>query len=259
MKKSAIRLLAAASVLICACTTENQVEIYPIQDNAQPRMMPRALFSEAPDSLIAELGLEDGIPSSVCAFLVKTQGKEILFDAANGAPDSQLLPVLNTLEVSPEDIDHIFITHLHGDHIGGLLADDAAVFTKAQLHINKIELDSWLAMPEQQTEKIRKITQAYSGRLHTFTPGEELPHGISAIAAYGHTPGQTLYQIGNALIAGDIMHGTALQLKHPQYNARFDMDQANAAASRISLLETAGKDHLKVYGMHFPAPHYIAF
>ena len=259
MKKSAIRLLAAASVLICACNTENQVEIHPIQDNVEPRMMPRALFSEAPDSLIQELGLENGIPSSICAFLMKTQGQEILFDAANGAPDSQLLPKLNSLEVSPEDIDHIFITHLHGDHIGGLIADDAAVFAKAHLYMNKIELDSWLEMPEQQTEKLRKITQAYSGRLHTFFPGDELPCGITAIAAYGHTPGHTVYQIENNIIAGDIMHGTALQVGHPQFNARFDMDQDNAAASRRSLLENAGKAHHKVYGMHFPAPHYIEF
>ena len=259
MKKSVIRLLAAASVVICACNTENQVEIFPIQDNVEPRMMPRALFSEAPDSLIQELGLENGIPSSICAFLMKSQGQEILFDAANGAPDSQLLPTLNSLEVSPEDIDHIFITHLHGDHIGGLIADDAAVFANALLHINKIELDSWLEMPEQQTEKLRKITQAYSGRLHTFFPGDELPCGISAITAYGHTPGHTVYQIGNNIIAGDIMHGTALQVEHPQFNARFDMDHDNAITSRRSLLENAGKFHHRVYGMHFPSPHYIEF
>ena len=258
MKKSAIRLLAAASIMLCACNNENQVEIFPIQDNVEPRMMPRALFSEAPDSLIQELGLENGIPSSICAFLMKTQNKEILFDAANGATDSQLIPTLNSLEVSPEDIDHIFITHLHGDHIGGLLADDAAVFANAHLYINKIELDSWSAM-EGQTEKLRKVTQAYNGRVHTFTPGDELPCGITAIAAYGHTSGHTVYQIGNNIIAGDIMHGTALQLEHPQFNARFDMDQNNAVSSRRSLLEKAAEGHLKVYGMHFPAPHYIEF
>ena len=260
MRNKTILLLLAAFTLSSACqNTASEVEIHPIQDNVQPRMMQRALFQDAPDSLISALGLEEGIPASVCAFLVKTEGKEILFDAANGAPDSQLLPTLASLEVKPEDIDHIFITHLHGDHIGGLVNDESAVFANADLHINKIELDSWLAMPAGQTGNLDKVMEAYKGRLHTFTPGDELPCGISAIEAYGHTAGHTMYQIGNIVIAGDIMHGTALQQKYPQFNARFDSDKEMATASRRSLLEYASKGGFKVYGMHFPAPYFIEF
>ena len=259
MKRSAFLILTAALALTSACNNTQEAEIYPIQDNVEPRLMPRALFADTPDSLIAELGLEDGIPASVCAFLVKTDGKEILFDAANGAPDSQLLPALDSHAVTPEDIDHIFITHLHGDHIGGLVNDESAVFANADLHINKIELDSWLAMPAGQTGNLDKVMEAYKGRLHTFTPGDELPCGISAIEAYGHTAGHTMYQIGNIVIAGDIMHGTALQQKYPQFNARFDSDKEMATASRRSLLEYASKGGFKVYGMHFPAPYFIEF
>ena len=259
MKRSAFLFLTAALALVSACNDAHEAEIFPIQDNAAPRLMPRALFADAPDSLIAELGLEEGIPASVCAFLVKTEGQEILFDAANGAPDSQLLPILDSYAVAPEDIDHIFITHLHGDHIGGLVNSDTAVFPNAELHINKIELDSWLAMPSGQTGNLDKVMEAYKGRLHTFTPGDELPCGISAIEAYGHTAGHTMYKIGNAVIAGDIMHGAALQIPYPEYSARFDMDKDNAAAARRSLMEYAAEEGLKVYGMHFPAPYFIEF
>ena len=258
MRNSAIIMLAAAMSLTAACKTET-VEIYPIQDNAEMRLMQRGLFPDAPDSLISELGLEAGIPSSICAFLVKTEGKEILFDAANGAPDSQLIPTLRSMEISPEDIDHIFITHLHGDHIGGLMHDDAAAFTNAQLHINKTELDAWLAMPQEQSAQISKIVNAYGERLKTFVPEDELPYGISAVEAYGHTPGHTLYRLGDIVIAGDIMHGTALQAAYPQFNARFDMDQAKASEARKALIRHAAEESLKVYGMHFPAPHYLEF
>ena len=259
MKRSAFLTLTAALALTNACCNTQEAEVIPIQDNVEPRLMPRALFADAPDSLITELGLEDGIPASVCAFLIKTGGKEILFDAANGTPDSQLLPTLESHGTAPEDIDHIFITHLHGDHIGGLVKEDTAVFSNAKVHINKTELDSWLAMPAEQTGKLGKVIEAYKGRLHAFTQGDALPCGISSIEAYGHTAGHTMYQIGNIVIAGDIMHGTALQLGYPQFNARFDSDQTMAIASRRSLLEYASRNGLKVYGMHFPAPYFIEF
>ena len=258
MRNKAILAITTAFMLANACqNTITEVEIHPIQDNVQPRLMPRALFAEAPDSLIAELGLEEGIPASVCAFLVKTDGKEILFDAANGAPDSQLLPVLETLDVQPEDIDYIFITHLHGDHIGGLTADDKAVFPNAQLHINTVELDAWMTMPAEQTAGLRKTIELYKDRLHTFNLEETLPCGIKAIEAYGHTPGHTAYKIGNNIIAGDIMHGTALQVKYPQYSARFDMDKDQAVQTRKGVMRTAEEEGLKVFGMHFPEPYWL--
>ena len=258
MKHTAIMLLAAALTINSSCqNAATEVEIHPIQDNVQPRMMQRALFQDAPDSLISALGLEEGIPASVCAFLVKTQGKEILFDAANGAPDSQLLPKLSSLEVKPEDIDHIFITHLHGDHIGGLTAEDKAVFPNAQLHINTDELDAWMAMPAEQTTRLKKIIELYKDRLNAFTIEDTLPCGIKAIEAYGHTPGHTVYQVGNNIIAGDIMHGTALQVDYPQYSARFDMDKEKAVETRKAIMKTAEDQGLKVYGMHFPEPYWL--
>lgn len=260
MKDFSTILLCLAAAMTISCTGSHpEVEVYPIQDNVEPRMMSIALFPEAPDSLIDELGIEDGIPSSVCAFLVKTGGKEILFDAANGAPDSQLLPTLEQLEVKPEDIDHIFITHLHGDHFGGLLKDDSAAFPGAVLHINSVELDSWLSMPEEQTARLRQALGKYEGRIQTFSPEEELPCGIKAVPAYGHTAGHTMYRIGNIMIAGDIMHGTALQMEHPEFCARFDMDKENAIAARKALVRTAEEEKLMVYGMHFPSPYYIDF
>ena len=256
-----LRNLSLLSLIACAMTAcssgQNDYEIFPIQDNLSPRMMGRTLFPDAPDSLITEPGLEEGIPASVSAFLVKTDGKEILFDAANGAPDSQLVPKLISLEVKPEDIDHIFITHLHGDHIGGLIADDKAVFPNARLHINTVELDAWMAMPEEQTARIRKMIELYEDRLDKFPLADTLPCGIKAIEAYGHTPGHTVYQIGTNIIAGDIMHGTALQVKYPQYSARFDMDKTQAVETRKAVMKTAQEEGLRVYGMHFPDPYWL--
>ena len=255
-----LRNLSLLSLIACAMTAcssgQNDYEIFPIQDTLSPRMMGRTLFPDAPDSLIAELGLEEGIPASVSAFLVKTDGKEILFDAANGAPDSQLMPVLESLQTTADEVDYIFITHLHGDHIGGLLKEGEAVFSNAVIYINKIEHDAWMAMEGRQSEGLRNICNAYGERVKTFTPEDELPCGIEAVEAYGHTPGHTAYRVGDALIAGDVMHGTALQARYPEFSAGFDMDKEMSVKTRRAILKMA-EEGIKVYGMHFPAPYHL--
>ena len=255
-----LRNLSLLSLIACAMTAcssgQNDYEIFPIQDNLSPRMMGRTLFPDAPDSLIAELGLEEGIPASVSAFLVKTDGNEILFDAANGAPDSQLMPVLESLQTTADDVDYIFITHLHGDHIGGLLKEGKAVFSNALVYINKTEYDAWMAMEGRQSEGLRNICNAYGERVKTFTIEDELPCGIEAVEAYGHTPGHTAYRVGDALIAGDVMHGTALQTRYPEFSAGFDMDKEMSVKTRRAILKMA-EEGVKVYGMHFPAPYHL--
>ena len=255
-----LRNLSLLSLLACAMTAcssgQNDYEIFPIQDNLSPRMMGRTLFPDAPDSLIAELGLEEGIPASVSAFLVKTDGNEILFDAANGAPDSQLMPVMESLQTTADEIDYIFITHLHGDHIGGLLKEGEAVFSNAVIYINKTEYDAWMAMEGRQSEGLRNICNAYGERVKTFTLEDELPCGIEAVEAYGHTPGHTAYRVGDALIAGDVMHGTALQARYPEFSAGFDMDKEMSVKTRRAILKMA-EEGVKVYGMHFLAPYHL--
>ena len=257
MKLRNLSLLSLLACAITACSSgQNDYEIFPIQDNLSPRMMGRTLFPDAPDSLIAELGLEEGIPASVSAFLVKTGGNEILFDAANGAPDSQLMPVLESLQTTADEVDYIFITHLHGDHIGGLLKEGEAVFSNAVVYINKTEYDAWMAMEGRQSEGLCNICSAYGERVKTFTLEDELPCGIEAVEAYGHTPGHTAYRVGDALIAGDVMHGTALQARYPEFSAGFDMDKEMSVKTRRAILKMA-EEGVKVYGMHFPAPYHL--
>ena len=254
-----LMMAATSALMLASCAGKtHEVKVYPIQDNVEPRVMARSLFT-ASDELVASLGLEDGVPASVSAFLVETDGVQILFDAANGAPDSQLMPVLNSLEVAPDDIDYIYITHLHGDHFGGLVqksqdGTDEAAFKNAILMIPKIEYDSWIHSPQ-----VAAVLGCYGDRLKTFGLTEKLPYGITAIPVPGHTPGHTAYLIGDKLIAGDIMHGVALQLENPEVCARFDMDHENAVASRKALMEIARTGGFTMYGMHFPAPYYIEF
>ena len=254
MKKHTFFWLAALLCVLTSCggqsTTETKFHV--IFDNAAPRTMPLALFGEVPDDLVSSLQIADGIPSSVSVMLLEKDGQQLLFDAGNGTEDSQMLPRLQELGFMPTDIDAVFITHLHGDHIGGLVKDGKPVFSQAKLYIPSVELDAWTQSAESTPKNVQAMLDAYGENLVKFSLGDALPGGIEAIAAYGHTPGHTLYRTDDKLIAGDIMHGVALQLEHPEYCARYDMDKEQAIASRKAILELVKKEGLTMHGMHFP-------
>lgn len=254
MKKTEILGLAALTGMLASCgvKTVTSTNLHVIFDNPSPRAMPLALFGEVPDSLAQALHITGGIPSSISVVLVEKDGQQLLFDAGNGNEDSQLIPALQELGVSPDDIDAVFITHMHGDHIGGLTRNGQKAFTNARLYIPSVELDAWTQGAEGVSPNIQALMDAYGENLVKFTITDPLPCGIEAVAAYGHTPGHTLYRLDDALIAGDIMHGVALQMQHPDYSARFDMDKEQAIASRKAILQLVKEEGWKMHGMHFP-------
>ena len=254
MKKTMILGLAALICVLTSCggKSTSETKLHVIFDNPAPRTMPLALFGDVPDELVASLNIAEGIPSSVSVMLMEKDGQQCLFDAGNGNDDSRLLPRMKELGFLASDIDVIFITHLHGDHIGGLVKDGQPVFPQAKLYIPSVELDAWTKSPESTPQNVKAMMEAYGEKLVKYTLEDSLPVGVKAIAAYGHTLGHTIYRIDNKLIVGDIMHGVALQMEHPEFCARFDMDKEQAIASRKAIMEMAKKEGLTMYGMHFP-------
>ncbi len=230
------------------------VKVTWIQDNAKERLMERTLFADASDELIDSLKLADGIPSSMSTFLVETDGVRILFDAGMGAPDSRLLSGLASLGVTPADIKYLYLTHFHGDHIGGMMKGDSIVFPNAEVYASKVEYDAWLKMPSDRNAQVVKTMNAYKDRLHLFEFGETLPGNVVTMNAEGHTPGHTVYQAGKLLVIADLIHGTALQLEHPEICAAYDMDKDAAVKSRKHFLRYAKENGLTMAGMHLPPP-----
>ena len=230
------------------------VKVTWIQDNAKERLMERTLFADASDELIDSLKLADGIPSSMSTFLVETDGVRILFDTGMGAPDSRLLSGLASLGVTPADIKYLYLTHFHGDHIGGMMKGDSIVFPNAEVYASKVEYDAWLKMPSDRNAQVVKTMNAYKDRLHLFEYGETLPGNVVTMNAEGHTPGHTVYQAGKLLVIADLIHGAALQLEHPEICASYDMDKDAAVKSRKHFLRYAKENGLTMAGMHLPPP-----
>ncbi|MEQ3135300.1 MBL fold metallo-hydrolase [Bacteroides intestinalis] len=228
------------------------VKVTWIQDNAKERLMERTLFADASDELIDSLKLADGIPSSMSTFLVETDGVRILFDTGMGAPDSRLLSGLASLGVTPADIKYLYLTHFHGDHIGGMMKGDSIVFPNAEVYASKVEYDAWLKMSSERNAQVVKTMNAYKDRLHLFEFGETLPGNVVTMNAEGHTPGHTVYQAGKLLVIADLIHGAALQLEHPEICASYDMDKDAAVKSRKHFLRYAKENGLTMAGMHLP-------
>ncbi|MDR0711947.1 MAG: MBL fold metallo-hydrolase [Prevotellaceae bacterium] len=196
----------------------------------------------------------------VQAFLIRFPDKNVLVDAGIG---KNLLSNLQSVGLAEEQIQVILLTHMHGDHIGGLLRDGKKVFRQAELYVSQAEYDYWMGAKERG-DVARKALAAYKDKLHLFVPGklgEEIPDLIPAIkpiAAYGHTPGHTAFLLESAgkklLFWGDITHATEVQMPRPEATVSFDSDKQQAAQTRKKILEYVLKNKISVAGDHIQLP-----
>lgn len=225
-----------------------------LKDNDGEKRMPNKLFYGKADSAkVEKLSPEGSVASSISCFVVETQGKRILFDAGNGAAHGgKMLERLRAASIAPEQIDYIFVTHFHGDHIGGLAADGKPLFANAQLYVPDAEYAAWAAMSNDGGKKAVETVDTYGDRLHRFAYTDILPLGVKAMAAPGHTPGHTVYQTGRLFIAGDLLHGFDLQMQDLDICPAYDMDSAKATESRKHFIDYIRQNKLITAGMHFP-------
>ena len=225
-----------------------------LKDNDGEKRMPNKLFYGKADSAkVEKLSPEGSVASSISCFVVETQGKRILFDAGNGAAHGgKMLERLRAAGIAPEQIDYIFVTHFHGDHIGGLAADGKPLFANAQLYVPDAEYEAWAAMSNDGGKEAVETVDTYGDRLHRFAYTDILPLGVKAMAAPGHTPGHTVYQTGRLFIAGDLLHGFDLQMQDLDICPAYDMDSAKATESRKHFIDYIRQNKLITAGMHFP-------
>lgn len=252
MRYSVLTAAAVAVALLAGgCSGKSETEIIWLCDKAAAQSL--SLFPDADSTLAGSLGLVDEVPSSMGAFLVRKDGKWLLFDTGLGLPDGGIRKGLDSLGLSPDDIDYLFITHFHGDHIGGMLdASGAPVYTEAQVYASQAEYDAWMAMPAESNAQAVSIMEACRDRLRLFAFGDMLPCGVEAVDAAGHTPGHTAFQVEDILIWGDVIHGLALQLDHPEICAVYDMDKEMSITTRKRMIQYARDNRLLVAGMHLP-------
>lgn len=255
------RILAAvalsAATLVLAETPRTfdfgKESLVAIQD--APATMPRRLFPALSEADFAALAGGAEAPASVNVFLLRREGHLILVDAGNGGRRGRMLATLKAAGIQPDAIGDILLTHMHGDHIGGLIdATGAAVFPKATLHVAAPECDHWQTPAGRNGVLARKVLAAYAGRVKTFAFGEAPIPGITALDAAGHTPGHTAYETETLLIVGDLLHAAAVQFPRPEISSTYDVDPTQAAATRRRFYARAAASGKTIAGMHLPYP-----
>ena len=227
----------------------------------------------AVDAALANNDLHRPVQGSINAFLVNTGTQLVLIDtgagALYGACCGKLLANLRAAGYRPEQVDVVLLTHLHKDHVGGVLADGKPAFPNAVVRAAGADADYWLSR-DQRAAAPAFLTSFFdsaaaslapytaAGGFQPFAPGAALVPGIRAVAEPGHTPGHSGYLVedgGQALLVwGDVVHVAAVQLDQVQATVKYDTSAPDARATRAGLLERAAREHLLVGAAHVAFP-----
>jgi glyoxylase-like metal-dependent hydrolase (beta-lactamase superfamily II) len=186
--------------------------------------------------------------------VVNTGAATILFDT--GLDPAGITTALAAAGYAPGDITHVVLTHMHGDHIGGL-SDDAGTptFANAAYITGQTEFEHWAAQANEGFDaKVRPLAD----RMTFLADGGTVTSGITAMALPGHTPGHMGYMLdsnGQQLaILADTANHYVWSLAHPDWEVRFDADKAQAAATRRMVLGMLAADRVPMVGYHMPFP-----
>ncbi|MDR2669866.1 MAG: MBL fold metallo-hydrolase [Desulfovibrio sp.] len=276
------RLLGATLLLLCLLPAQTaraaepfvifkagSMTVYALEDHAGS--MDISLFSgPASPEQRQKYFINGKSPSSINAFLLEIRGAEprlYLVDAGFGqlGPGNSGLPgQLRALGAVPPDIDGVLLTHMHLDHIGGLLQDGKRAFPRAAIFVSGPEINYWTALAGREPNNpnaaaVKNVLSAYGADVKApFAFGEEILPGVQALDAAGHTPGHTVFKLEadgkRLLIIGDLLHAAALQFPLPDECPRYDMDTQAAVKARKRILNLAAEQNIPAAGMHIPFP-----
>ncbi len=234
-------------------------EVTPLLAGTRAMEKPQETFgTNANPDQFASLSAENFIPAdkSVNFFtpvLVNTGAELILFDT--GLAPKGVTAALASAGVTPDQVDVVVLTHMHGDHIGGLSGEAGVTFAKARYVTGQAEFDHWSkAANEGFDTKVKPLADKF-----TFLEGGgSVASGITAVAAFGHSPGHMAYHLESAgqrlMLTADTANHYVWSLQRPDWEVRFDADKAAAAQTRKDIFGMIAADRIPFIGYHMPFP-----
>lgn len=241
-----------------------------------PIYAPLADPEEVQQAMVERFWSPDSLSLYFNALYVDTGKHHVLIDTGAGTELgdglAKLTQNLAAIGVQPQDIDTVIITHAHPDHIGGIVAATGQLtFPNARYYISEAEWQFWMAPSVDLSSLIipdpfkqgmlvaaRKHLGAIANRVNLFQSNQEIIPGIVAIAAPGHTPGQSILRIesegSQLVVAADVFFNEAFDLEHPDWQTGFDLDPQQATETRHRLLSQVVNERTMVIAYHMPFP-----
>lgn len=207
--------------------------------------------------------------------VVRSGDRTILVDAGLGVefPDfpraGQTVHRLEAAGIDPSDITDVVLTHLHMDHVGGLLSEGLKERLRPDLrvHVATREAEFWESpdfshtdMPAPVPDALRSIASRfmdeYHGQMRMFEMEYELAPGVLVSRTGGHTPGHSVVRLasrGDALtFAGDAVFAPGFD--NPRWHNGFEHDPEESARVRIGLLRELAATGESLVATHLPFP-----
>lgn len=253
-------------------------EVIALNDGITRRPLGEEFVKNAPIAEVRALLASQGLPTDYIdvpytAFLVVAGGRRTLIDTGlgefGGATTGKLLESLRAAGLQASDIDTVLISHFHGDHINGLRNKAGEwTFPRAKVMVPAAEYAFWMddarmaAAPAGMKGAFENARRTFATMpaetLVQFAAGAEVAPGIRSVAAYGHTPGHTLFELNSAgqtfFYVADLTNVPALFARNPDWAVTFDMDAEAARKVRREVFQRITASNAMLGGFHFPFP-----
>lgn len=239
--------------------TLGEFDVTTLLARTMPRPDPHSIFGLNVDSATFNaVSARARLPTDRAQFfftptVINTGTALVLFDT--GLDPEGITAALAAAGYSPDQVDVVVITHMHGDHIGGLMRDGAPTFANATHVTGRVEFDAWAGRGD---DRFDAMVRPLADRITMIEDGASVAPGLTAVAAFGHTPGHMAYMVESAgkglLLGADFANHHVWSLAHPDWEVRFDMDKPAAARTRHRLLDMLASDGLPFIGYHMPWP-----
>jgi glyoxylase-like metal-dependent hydrolase (beta-lactamase superfamily II) len=239
--------------------TLGQFEVTTLLAGTSPRDNPQGIFgTNVTPETFAEVSAAAFLSTEVSQFfftpvVVNTGAQLVLFDTGLNA--AGITDALTGAGYTPDQVDVVVLTHMHGDHIGGLSGDAGATFPNARYVTGRAEFDHWdMSGNEGFEAKVRPLADAMT----FLEPDQDVVGGITSVAAFGHTPGHMGYHVesdgARLMLFADLANHPVWSLARPDWEVRFDADKAVAAESRRRVLGMIATERIPAIGYHMPFP-----
>ena len=252
------------------------VRIIALSDGTAPQdyhTLLRGITPAATDTALAREFEVNPVQTSVNVFLLEMAGRRVLIDTGTGdlfGPHTagKLVSALKAAGVSPDQIDDILITHVHPDHVGGLVVGGEVVFSKAVVHFGQADLAFFVDPPRagephadaKTSAELVAMIKPYrdAGRIATFAAETTILPGLTATPYPGHTPGSAFYSLesrGQTIVfVGDIVHSGAVQFADPGVTIMYDALPDKARAVRQAAFARFARDRTLIAAPHLSFP-----